>query len=232
MSLNSTNIQYVDAYYKYIVSGFIHHLEKTNSVHCIIPDIVFGITLLFYYDNEFFMKCGKDMDITSTDVAKQKHNVVTLRNNYHSGIRYGPHSNTAYGNIIINTHKFPNSIYKWVLSVNMSIHIESTAISCLIGIHSSSGVFDTEYNAYSRFMAEKNSIYFAREVTVGARSDRDKLIRNDDQYIKTSVLYQNNVTKGIHQIEMILNTKDKTLQYIDNGVDLRVAFSQMYFQRQ
>eukprot|EP01083_Nonionella_stella_P011148 31693_1 len=196
MSLASPNIQYVDKYYKSIVSGFIHQLETTASVQFIIPDIVF---------------------------AKQKNNVVTLR--------YGPHANTAYGNIIINTHKFPNCIYKWLLSVNMLTYATNPT-SCFIGIHSSSGVFDTEYNAYSRFMAEKNSIYFAREVTVGAQSDRDKLIRNDDQYIKTSVLYQNNVTKGIHQIEMILNTKDKTLQYIDNGVDLRVAFAQMYLQRQ
>ena len=50
MSLDNPNIQYVDKYYKYIVSGFLHEIEKDNLIKSIIPDIEFGIILSLYYE--------------------------------------------------------------------------------------------------------------------------------------------------------------------------------------
>eukprot|EP01084_Bolivina_argentea_P150603 262991_1 len=214
MSLDSPNIQYVDKYYQCIVKGYIYKLETSQYVQHLIPDIVFGIILLFYYENEFFSKCGSDMEITSTDLKKQKKNKVELINT----TAWHKVSNTAYGNIIIDTHKFQNVIYKWVLNI-VSEMVNS---SCVIGIHSSDGLFDTDYNAYSQFFAQKHSVYYGRRIG----TKRLTMITNDDNcdYEDINGDLRTIASVETYKIELILNTKEKVLKYIDNDSDIGIAF--------
>ena len=161
------------------------------------------------------------MKITSSDIAQGKKNIVTML----SPGRWDPPYNTTYGNIIIDTRKFPNCIYKWMLSINFNI--PNNNAECFVGIHSSSGIYDINYNAYSMILAEDNSIYYAWHIKMGT-APRIPVITNDD-----CNEYQDKYDKGfmqgkIYNIDMILNTKTKSMEFIDNGTKLGAAFTNMF----
>ena len=260
VTLDHPNIQYVDQYYKNIVFGFMHKLltklEKENDFNNIIPEIVYALILLFYYEREYFTQYGQHMEITSSDIGKQKLDIVSFNPNKVADHNYAfagwnsPRAvdsdhNTAYGNIWIDTKKFPNVLYQWILSINMKKEPDTSnpaedeeGASCIIGVHSSPGTFDVNHNAYKG--TEAYSMCYARQLIANLEENEygilshwdkhpeiDALITNDGLYAELSDDYDVDIGFGVHKIHMILNTREESLRFIDDEKDLGNAFTEM-----
>ena len=63
-SLPSELLKLVDRKTEYVVNGFIHRIENISSLSINVPRSIIQICILFFFQFEYFEKCGDDLSIT------------------------------------------------------------------------------------------------------------------------------------------------------------------------
>ena len=79
----------VDKQSKYLVHGYIHKIESTHKLSMNIPSSIIRICILFFFQTEYFEKCGDDLMITGdkSDTLKR----ISTDDGYHNYVAYGLH---------------------------------------------------------------------------------------------------------------------------------------------
>ena len=90
----------VDNKTDYLINGYIHDIENKYKLSTNIALSIIQICILFYYQFEYFSKCGKDLVIK----GEQKNTIKKIQNDY-------SWRNAAYGT-------------KWIESTSSSIVME------------------------------------------------------------------------------------------------------------
>ena len=129
------NVRDIDQRTKDLVFGYAR-MFNTDSI---IPMEICYICLLFYYCiPEYFVQCGKEMEIISSDENNGKINDIAQIKNKEDRWSWIP----IQGNMIINPAKNPNAIIQWTVKINIKFS--------MIGIHSSYSLHnnDPDYHWY------------------------------------------------------------------------------------
>eukprot|EP01084_Bolivina_argentea_P210893 358830_1 len=63
MALDFDSLQQVDIKTKYLINGFIRHIQCSNISIYKIPELIILTSLSFYHEPNIFFKCGKSMTI-------------------------------------------------------------------------------------------------------------------------------------------------------------------------
>ena len=112
----------IDQRTKDLVFGYVR-IFNTDSI---IPMEICYICLLFYYSiPEYFVQCGKEMEIISSDDNNGQINDLAQIKNDEEPWQWI----SVHGNMIINPRHNPNAIIQWTIKSNIEFSI--------IGIHSS-----------------------------------------------------------------------------------------------
>ena len=210
-------IKSIDQRTQDIANGFIRASQSLiindNHPYYNIPSLVFVITVLYYYNPEYFtihgqfIKLNKDKD------------TVTLTNEY-SFI-----SGTAYGNVIIDKRSKGSHIWTFsVVKPDCSGQGEMT-----IGIDSSRKKFadDCMYVSHRKEYAYYGYVSFndGDDACTAIRTYNAKLDHKHYE-CEYGVIYSDTES----EVKMELNMRNRTLKYYVNDTDQGIAFDNICFQ--
>ena len=213
MSTKFDVIKKVDQRTKSIINGFMKEAQsllpfQDNSYYN-IPDLVFMITILYYFNPEYFSVHGRNMELNENKDIMGSH-----------GGR-----NTVYGNIVITKKDRGKFIWTFKLiepkeNVIMTIGIDSSNKAFVNDRFYCSGYGHVfyGYQSYSEF--DTGSLMM-RSSEVEKQSWKDT-----DQGYEYGVIYSDTES----QVKMELNMDDKTLKYYVNGKDQGIAFQNICFE--
>ena len=172
-----------------------------------IPSLVFMITMLYYYNPEYFTIHGhqimlnkdKNVAVTTLEIAR----------------------NTVYGNVAIGRSSKGKHI--WIFDITKP----NKKVIIAIGIDSSNKNFpDTSFNSL-----DNESAYYAYQCWAEGTDKPSRRVYNrrvDDA--KYAVSYGVVFSKKACQIKMELNMDNKSLKYYIDGDDQGTAFDNIYFK--
>ena len=193
MSTNFDRLKFVDERFKCLVYGFTNELNKDSNMS--IKEIA-NLCILYYYEMERFIRCSKDIEIIDGDQAGTQ-NIVNVVNAVTSW-------RSAYGEMIIDSIKYPNAVYQWTFKINMN--------SVSIGIVSVQDDIEND-NSVEGYLGWHNKFY-----ALGNDGD----LESSSQGYPQDTIYKERSTVG-DIITMIYNAKNKTLSFIKNETPVKIA---------
>ena len=181
-----------------LIFGYVHRIECLLSPDSIIPSGIINIILTFYFILEKFSRIGKTIGFVG-----ESNNTKIKKIDRALG--------SAMGSFIIDFEKYPDSIFKWRL------HYVSAPAVITVGIME----YDPNVTLDTYLFLMKHKVYYgwcqayfyASLESHDAQSRQNKF--NKDALDKHG---------GWNDIIMILNGRDKTLEYNANSKDCGVAF--------
>ena len=195
---------------KDIINGFIRNVEcmlaivNEDNAYYNIPSLVFMITMLYYYNPEYFTIHGQQITVN-----EDKNIAVALLEDV---------QNTVYGHLAIGRSSKGKHIWIFdIIKPNKDVLIA-------IGIDSSSKSFpDSSINSM-----DNESSYYAYQCWAGlpAKRGRARKVQNTRCGVSYGVVFSNKAS----QIKMELNMDNKTLKYYIDGEDQGTAFDNICFK--
>ena len=215
-------IKATDQKTKDIVNGFIRDsqnlLPNDKNQYYNIPSLVFIITILYYYNPEYFTIHGDLMELN------QDKNIVTMNGFYSS-----TSIKAVYGNVMIEMGSTGKHI--WTFNI---IKPNQQAI-IVIGIDSSNKQFinsdmntTSNYYPFYGYQSYGDDIMFPAQNEwpsyAGYRIYNESVDKNTYEYD-----YGDVYSDAKNEIKMELNMDNKTLKYYVNGKDQGIAFKNICF---
>ena len=201
MALNFQDLKFIDQHEKDLVAGYFKTLKQETDI--IIPSIIVSITILFYHAKEFFTVCGSHMKIDKNSLR-----VTTFLS---SRLK----KDTCYGNIPINDQY--DCIYSWTFQI-----IEKNRNRVEIGIDTSNKQRINKRFTSTVNVEDNDTLYYAYGSNAVLRSHRHK--SGDNTYIDGTKFEKGDILK------MVLNTKNKTLQFFINDELQGARFDDVEFK--
>ena len=198
---------------KDVINGFIRNaqsmleIENEDNPYYNIPSLVFVITMLYYYNPEYFTVHG-DYILLNGDgnVASASFDIPR---------------NTVYGNVFIT--KFCKGKYIWTFNIVKS----NKNVIIAIGIDSSNKKFaNSTFNSF-----DNASAYYAYQCWAEGTDDPARRVHNgrvDD--MQCNVAYGAVFSDKACQIKMELDMDHKRLKYYVDGKDQGIAFCNICFK--
>lgn len=201
MSFRNSRLRFVDNRTRIFVSGYVNTAATAKNGRCLFPKDIKNMILLFLFEIENFIKCGKAI-IISEDGLK-----ATIGSD-----KYIDACSTVYGKFQIDFTKFPNDIYKW------KFHIQAIDVS--IGITSDRNHSRTDKYAFPAISSNSRQYFYALGNGGLEFNDCDGFWGN-----KRRQIYSDGIEKG-DNVEMILNLHNRTMSFhINDKKDLGIAYT-------
>eukprot|EP01084_Bolivina_argentea_P309767 535859_1 len=204
MSLD--RLKYVDIITNKIIYGYIHIIETQLFTSNCVPVEVINLCIFYYYIViERFNKnlCGKDIQISS--VTDEDDNEINMKIVTHNGVQWS----SVCGCTVIDSVIYPHSIFEWTLK----LHVSHDDILCTVGIievNEDSNKWMDTYCFCSQFKHYGNYFYgLGRGYKLETHDSKSKV--NQKQIAGGYFLPASD-----HTMKMILDTENKTLQYVIN----------------
>lgn len=205
------NVKNVDQKTKDIVDGFIKQaqslLPNEQNQYFNIPELIFMVTILYYYHPEYFTVHGPHMTLQKDAKIVRYHDEDVVS------------TNTVYGNVIID--KFNKGKFVWTFDI---IEPSEEAI-ITIGIDASKREFPG--GAFCSSTENKNAFYAYQcwpEDADSLKMNNSKVDKNNSN-ADYGVIYSDKKC----QVQMELNMDDKTLRYYVDNEDQGIAYEGIIF---
>eukprot|EP01084_Bolivina_argentea_P301892 520972_1 len=218
-----SKLKFMNKRYKTITMGYIRMAEKEINTHD-VPIGIKNLCVLYYLETEQFGKHGDQLMILSSNGREENDILETIELCYCS----------AYGTVIVDKKKHPDSIYKWTFRIKKE---NESGLPC-IGIVSIEGNDELPMNSTCFRLNHRNSSnqvtsnhkYYAWQMDTNRL--RSKEIDSSQLFFVQYNQAQRDLITDADIIEMRINVKNKTLKYYSNDKDFGIAFNNIDMNRQ
>ena len=217
MTLNFELLKGADPRTKDIVNGFIKNsqvlLPNEENAYYNIPSLVFMMTLLYYYNPEYFTKHGRDISLNETK------NIAHLEKS--AGY------STVYGNITIT--KKDQGKHIWTFNISEP----NKQVIMTIGIDSSAKRFlNADFNTIENECAFYGYQCYGEDSSDPNIKIQGYLAYNDDiDTNRYSWRYGTCYSAEVSIVKMVIDMDDKTIRYFVNDEDQSIAFKDICFDK-